>query len=111
MLTETMGGASIAIRWMKAKSNARWPPSQMEDVHVPKVCGHSAQSQNGAGKIDCGCKAGIGLVVARRDTAEFLDLGDEVLHQVAPFIHLAIIVDRHLAVAPRRDHWLCPPLV
>src|SRR5512134_2092428 len=41
--------------------------------------------------MDGGSVAGVGFVVARGDATELFDFLEEVLDQVAPFVHLAII--------------------
>src|SRR3546814_3813089 len=48
--------------------------------------------------------AGVGLVVARGDAAELLDLLEEVLDQMAPFVHLLIVGDGAGAAGVREDH-------
>jgi hypothetical protein len=43
--------------------------------------------------VKCGGIAGVGFVIARGDTAELLDLLEEVLDQVAPFVDLLVVGD------------------
>src|SRR3954463_5453078 len=54
--------------------------------------------------MDGGGVAGICLVIAGGDGPELLQLGEGVLDEVAPAIHVAIEVDRGLAVGLGRDH-------
>src|SRR5215207_1988402 len=48
--------------------------------------------------------AGVGLVVAGGDGPELLQLGEGVLDQVAPAVHVAVEADDGLAVRLGRDH-------
>src|SRR3546814_6256666 len=48
--------------------------------------------------------AGVVLVLARGDAAELLDLLEEVLDQMAPFVHLLIVGDGAGAAGVREDH-------
>src|SRR3954469_10817902 len=54
--------------------------------------------------MDGGGVAGICLVIAGGDGPELLQLGEGVLDEVAPAIHVAIEVDRGLADGLGRDH-------
>src|SRR5215212_628852 len=48
--------------------------------------------------------AGVGFVVAGGDGTELFQLGEGVLDQVAPAVHVAVEVDGGLAVGLGRDH-------
>src|SRR3954471_4736991 len=48
--------------------------------------------------------AGVGLVVASGDGPELFQLGEGVLDEVAPAVHLAVEADGGLAVDLGRDH-------
>src|SRR5918998_3812174 len=48
--------------------------------------------------------AGVGLVVAGGDGPDLLQLGEGVLDQVAPAVHVAVEADDGLAVGLGRDH-------
>src|SRR4028118_1134717 len=48
--------------------------------------------------------AGVGFVVAGGDGPELLQLGEGVLDQVAPAVHVAVEADDGLAVGLGRDH-------
>src|ERR671932_334408 len=54
--------------------------------------------------MDGGGVAGVGLVVAGGDGPELLQLGEGVLDQVAPAVHVAVEVDGGLAVGLGWDH-------
>src|SRR5919206_1829035 len=54
--------------------------------------------------MDGGGVAGVGFVVAGGDGPELLQLGEGVLDQVAPAVHVAVEVDGGLAVRLGRDH-------
>ena len=68
-----------------------------------RACGQSSCGDERGDEVEVHAVACVGFVVAGRDAPEFLDLGEIVLDQVAPFIHLLIIVDLLFSVAPRRD--------
>src|SRR3954452_12156314 len=55
--------------------------------------------------------AGVGLVVASGDGPELFQLGESVLGEVAPAIHLAVEADSGLAVGLGWDHRSCPTTV
>src|ERR671916_809570 len=54
--------------------------------------------------MDGGGVTGVGLVVAGGDGPELLQLGEGVLDQVAPAVHVAVEADGGLAVRLGRDH-------
>src|ERR671928_1592594 len=54
--------------------------------------------------MDDGGVAGVGFVVAGGDGPELLQLGEGVLDQVAPAVHVAVEVDGGLAVGLGWDH-------
>src|SRR5918992_4112162 len=54
--------------------------------------------------MDGGGVAGVGFVVAGGDGPELLQLGEAVLDQVAPAVHVAVEVDGALAVGLGWDH-------
>src|ERR671917_778494 len=54
--------------------------------------------------MDGGGVAGVGFVVAGGDGPELLQLGEGVLDEVAPAVHVAVEADGGLAVGLRRDH-------
>src|SRR5918997_4756540 len=54
--------------------------------------------------MDGGGVAGVGFVVASGDGPELLQLGEGVLDQVAPAVHVAVEADGGLAVRLGRDH-------
>src|SRR5215203_4945206 len=54
--------------------------------------------------MDSGGVAGVGLVVAGGDGPELLQLGEGVLDQVAPSVHVEVEADDGLAVRLGRDH-------
>lgn len=45
---------------------------------------------DGCGKIDDGAEGFVRFVGAHRDAFEFLELTEEILDQMPPFIHFAI---------------------
>ena len=49
-------------------------------------------------------EARVGFVVARGDAAEFLDLAEEVLDQMAPLVHLEVAGNADSPVGLGRDH-------
>ena len=54
--------------------------------------------------MDSGGVAGIGLVIASGDCSELLQLGEGVLDEMAPAVHVAVEADGGLAVGLGRDH-------
>ena len=54
--------------------------------------------------MDHGLEAGVGFVVTGRDPAELFDLGEVVLDQMAPSIHVDIMGYGLLAIGLRGDH-------
>src|SRR3954467_14316542 len=60
--------------------------------------------RDGGGEVDGGGVAGICLVVASGDGPELLQLGEGVLDEMAPTIHVAVEVDLGLTVGLGRDH-------
>src|SRR3954454_4484416 len=54
--------------------------------------------------MDGGGVAGVGFVVASGDGPELFQLGEGVLDEVAPAVHLAVEADGGLAVGLGRDH-------
>src|SRR5918912_3385953 len=63
------------------------------------------------GEIDVRRKALIGFVGAQGDALEFPELAEEVLDQVAPFIHLLIEGERLRSARVLGDHRLGPSFV
>src|SRR4051794_3847195 len=55
------------------------------------------------GKVNAGQEASCGLVVAGGDGPELLELGEEVLDEVARLVEILVKGARHLAGFPRRD--------
>src|SRR5438067_2404857 len=45
------------------------------------------------------------LVIAGRDSPELLELADEILDEMARFVHLSVAISRHLATAPGWNYW------
>ena len=67
--------------------------------------GLSSIEPNDAGdEVDCGQEVARGLFVACGDCTELLDLGEEVLDQMALAIKLSVIVAQRGSVGPGRDH-------
>ena len=54
--------------------------------------------------MDGSAVAGIGFVVARGDASELFDFLEEVLDQVAPFVHFLVVGDGSGPAAVGRDH-------
>ena len=61
--------------------------------------------------MDHGCEALIGLVGAHGDAFELLELAEEVLDQMAPFVHLVVDLERRGAARMLGDHDLGAALV
>ena len=72
-----------------------------------KSRGHLSASDECCGEIDVGPEAVIGLVISGCNTPRFLDFGAVVFDEVAPFVHLGVIVDLGFAVLAWRDDRLC----
>ena len=49
--------------------------------------------------MDTGEKVSGGFIITGRDSAELLDLADEILDQMARLVHLSIKIARRLAIA------------
>ena len=47
--------------------------------------------------------ARVGLLIARCNSAEFLELAEEVFDQMAPFVHLEVAIDRVLSTRLGRN--------
>src|SRR3954449_13064737 len=54
--------------------------------------------------MDGGGVAGVGFVIASGDGPELFQLGEDVLDEVAPAVHLVVEADGSLAVGLGRDH-------
>ena len=54
--------------------------------------------------MDHSFEALIGLVGAHGDALELLELAEEVLDQMAPFVHLGVDLQRDGAARVLRDH-------
>ena len=61
--------------------------------------------------MDHGLEALIGFVGTHGDTLELLELAEEVLDQMTPFVHLGIDLERGGAARMQRDHDLSAALV
>src|SRR3979490_2970928 len=61
--------------------------------------------------MDHGLEALVGFVGACADTFEFLELAEEVLDQMTPFVHLGVDVQRHAAARVLRNHDLGTALI
>ncbi len=61
--------------------------------------------------MDHGLKALVGFVCAHGDTLELLELAEEVLDQMTPFVHLGVDLERRGAARMLRDHDLSAALV
>src|SRR5687768_9684445 len=80
-----------------AMSRRCWPRRKA------RVCRHSFEGEEGGDEMEGGGVAGVGFVVASGDAAELLDLLEEVLDQVAPFVDLGVIGDGAGPAAVGRD--------
>ena len=63
----------------------------------PRVCWDSSGVYHGGGEMDHGCKALVGFLGAQGDALELLELAEEILDQVTPFIHLLVDGERPCA--------------
>src|SRR5439155_13779386 len=61
--------------------------------------------------MDHGLKALVGFVGAQGDTLELLELAEEVLDQMTPFVHLGVDLERDGTARMLRDHDLGAALV
>src|SRR6202171_6761292 len=61
--------------------------------------------------MDHRLEALIGFVGAHRDTLELLELAEEVVDEMAPFVHLGVDLERGGAARMLRNHDLGAPLV
>ncbi len=66
---------------------------------------------DGGCRVDHGSIALIGFVAARGDTLELLELAEEILDQVTPFVHLLIDLNRLFSLRALGDHDFGPALV
>src|SRR3954462_15156851 len=66
---------------------------------------------DGGGEIDHGFEALIGLVGAHGNALELLELAEEVLDQMAPFVHFGVDLERGGTARMLRDHDLGAALV
>src|SRR5260370_10421813 len=58
----------------------------------------------GGGEIDPGLEALVGFVGTHGDAFEFLEFAEEVLDQMAPFVHLGVDWERHGTARMLRNH-------
>jgi len=65
----------------------------------------------GGGEMDHSLEALIGLVGAHGNTLELLELAEEVLDQMAPFVHFGVDLERGGTARMLRDHDLGAALV
>ena len=54
--------------------------------------------------MDHGCEAFVRFVIARGDSAEFLDFAEEILDQMSPLVHLEVAGNADRPVGLGRDH-------
>ncbi len=71
----------------------------------------SADGKESGDEIEKPSKAGIGLFVAGRDAAECLERAEEVLDEVAPFVHFGVMGDASGPVGFGRDDGCCAAFV
>jgi hypothetical protein len=76
-----------------------------------RVCRHSLEGEEGGDEVDGGGEAGIGFVIASGDAAELLEALEEVLDQMAPFVHLGVVRDGRGAIRLRGDNGGRPAVV
>ena len=63
----------------------------------------SIEPNSGCGEVDGGEEVAFGLVVSRGNGTKLLELGEEVLDQMACLVEVAIIVTDHLTVGSGGD--------
>ena len=68
-----------------------------------KACLQSAAGEETRDEIEEAGKAGIGFFVAGRDASECLERTEEVLDQMAPFVHFGVVRDAPGAIGLGRD--------
>jgi hypothetical protein len=73
-------------------------------IFVARACGHSSGFQDDADELDHGFEALVGFVVPGGDTAEILEVAEEVFNQVSPLVHLKIARNGNDPVGFGRDH-------
>lgn len=56
----------------------------------------SVEKDSGRGKMNGGEKVALGLVIARRDRSELLELGNKVLDEVPRLIEVTVVGTRRL---------------
>src|SRR5271166_5822990 len=68
-----------------------------------RACWDSSRVYHGCGEMDHGCEAVIGFVGAQGDAFELLELAEDVLDQMPPFVHFAVDRERRNAARMLRD--------
>ena len=53
----------------------------------------------------------VGLLIARRYSAKFLEFAEEVFDQMPPFVHLEVAIDSLLSRGLRRNDGYCAAIV
>src|SRR5260370_22631171 len=67
--------------------------------------------EDGGGEVEHGSEARVGFVGTHGDAFEFLELAEEVLDEMTPFVHLGVDLQRHGAAGMLRNHDLGAALV
>jgi hypothetical protein len=57
-----------------------------------------------------GLETSVGFVAAHGDALELFDFAEEILHQMPPFVHLQVNIERFRAPRMLRDDNVCPSL-
>src|SRR5258708_39223489 len=68
-------------------------PLLLRSALSPRACGHSADRQERADEMNHRREALISFFVARGETPERLEFTEEVLDEMAPFVHLEVARD------------------
>ena len=76
-----------------------------------RVCWDLSGVYHGSGQMDHGGEALIGLVGAHCDAFELLELAEEVLDEMAPFVHLGVDLELLGAAGMLRNDDLRPALI
>ncbi len=77
------------------------------NANRPKACGPLAACYECCGKIEIGAEAFVSFVVSGCDSPEFLDFGEIVFDQMAPFVHFGVDLDKLFSVLSWWDDREC----
>ena len=72
----------------------QYAPRTSRFTSSTRACGHSFECEATAGEVYHRGKARVGFFVSRGDAPELLEIAEEILDEMAPFVHREVARDR-----------------